>query len=527
MSLKSRLQNNRRSKQISSAFTDVDLIDFLEENKDINKLIIYSYNKIYTEKNRESVSSEVTFSSEASYRKEIIRIAELYENVPSYENPCSEINISDEINIKIIIPPLVSEGIHTVISRNSRQNRIPFEQSLSNEIYTYLQECVKQNLNIFITGSANINKNDVMQFLLSLYDNNNKIIMLGQNISIPIEKPYCVKINDLNSNINVFSFDNVFANEVSTQELISIFELIISGYKGFIVSMSLKDKTDILEAIRNKILLKSPNLFEENADFMSGSSIDVILTLGFDSNENVRITKISEISDGAKNYAIKDIFSLNSDGQYISAGNRSRFFNKTNSPEQFSDSYLKHEYIHSPITVEQAEFDKEIIQGNTEEEEKPLSKLEKLKIKIKQNKKQKKQIINFEEFEEKSPIEEKISETSSDNKIFSENHIEQTEVPDFIQSFEIQKRNILADKQENIIFEQENQGYENISSNEGILASETDNFQDEEPVIRPEIMNILENKEEEIVEEPELFSEIKDIKINNDNYDFDIQDENI
>jgi len=40
-------------------------------------------------------------------------------------------------------------------------------------------------------------------------------------------------------------------------------------------------------------------------------------------------------------------------------------------------------------------------------------------------------------------------------------------------------------------------------------------------------MNILENKEEEIVEEPELFSEIKDVKINNDNYDFDIQDENI
>lgn len=527
MSLRSRLQSKRRSKSTSSAFTNVDLIDFLEENKDIDKLIIYSFDKICTEKNGVAVPSDITFSSEAAYRKEINRIAELYENVPSEENPCSQINISDEINMEIFIPPFISEGIYTVISRKNIQNECGFENSVSSEIYTYLQECIKQKLNIFITGSAEINKTAPMKVLLNLCGDKNKIIISDKSNILQTNKPYCLKINNINSDVNKFEFDNIFANEVSTEELISIFELIISGYNGFIVSMSLKDKTDILEAIRNKILLKSPNLFEENADFMSGSSIDVLLTLGYDNNGNTRITKVSEISDGTNEYTLKDIFLLNAEEQYVSVGNRSRFFNRTNSPELFSENYLKKEYVHSPKSTEPdaSPENRDKTAETKEKEEKTLTKLEKLKNKIKQIKKLKAEKINFAEAEKTPQTEQRIEETQAD-KTALKSHSETVEMNNFKEDYD--SENISEESPQNIIFD-ENPEYENVSSNEGVLASETDNFQDEEQsnVIQPEILNILENNEEEIVEEPELFSEIKDVEINNNDYDFEIQDESI
>ena len=85
-----------------------------------------------------------------------------------------------------------------------------------------------------------------------------------------------------------------------------------------------------------------------------------------------------------------------------------------------------------------------------------------------------------------------------------------------------------------------------IYSNEGILASDTDDFQveDSQTFAKPKFMNIFEDEDteennvdipqkygeyyekEEIVEEPELFSEIKDVEVS-DNEDFDIQDESI
>ena len=567
MSLKSRLQSKRRSKSTLPEFTDVDLIDFLENNRDINKLVIYSYNEIYTEKNGEEIPSDIKFSSEAAYKKAVYKIAELYENIPSSENPHTQINISDEINMEIIIPPLISEGIYTVFSRVNEDNGNYFKNSVSSEIYAYLQEGIKQKLNIFVIGSADISKANAMNFLLNLCDNKHKLIISDKRNEIRINRPYCLKINECGSNINNFVYDNIFANEVNTKELINIFELIISGCKGFVVSLSLKDKTDILEAIRNKILLTNPNLFEENADFMSGSSIDVILKLGCDINKNIIITKVSEIYNNTDKYTIKDIFTVNDDEQYVSVGNRSHFFNKTNSPEQFSESYFKKEHLHSKNIVEQTVlpvieraaneiFEKEIIKEaeqteltenitvteekplplnnfqniltdteknfetekikeNTEEikkEEKPLSKLEKLKNKIKRNKK-------LKEINSKSPEQDLTAEQES----FSENTDEKSD----IEQIDTEKEN--PEKSDDNITKEE-EVFQTLKTSTilppaNILENTDEDV--EEDVGDNSIKYDDFYEDDEIVEEPELFSEIKDVEINDNEYDFDIQDENI
>ena len=652
MSLKSRLQKNRLSKTSANADIDVDLIEFFEEHKDFDNITIYSHDKIFSEKQGTLTAIEPIFSSEATYRNEIYRIAELYEKVPDFENPCSKISISDDINMEILIYPIVSEGVFTVISRKNKKEEKSVAKSVSNEIFTYLSEGMKQKLNIFVIGSADTDKAGIIRLLLNLCDSNNKIVISDKTNSFNPDNPYCLKVNDFYSYISDISFDNLFVNDTNTKELINIFELIISGYKGFVVSLSLKDKTDILEAIRNKILLSNPNLFDENADFMSGSSIDVILTLGNDNYGNTRILKVSEIfENNSKEYSIKDLFCLNENGEYISVGNRSRFFNKTNSPTSFSEEYFKKEYVHSfrqedvfdieeqkqeftePEVVSEFEENQEeqttemtetepisdvieiqseeidmpeqssnediaiepsqksefarildsteielqkekeensVIEEEVQKAEEPVSKLDKLKSKLKNNKKRKEkaETLHFAEFvqTQEPEFEEKtlnVTETFTTNEIKEvgkqdTNNIINAPI-NILEPIEA-KDEIISEEPASMVIQEESvpiapkkrrgRKPKNVSTNEGVLASETDDFQmygiptptyeETSDIIEESEESEEENKvniteeyaeyynNEEIIEEPELFSEIKDVDVNNEEYDFnDIQDESI
>ena len=568
MSLKSRLQSKRRSKSIPD---DIDLIKFFEENSDIDTLTIYSYNNIRSEKNGVISKSGFTFLSETAYRKEIYNIAELYENIPTNENPCSKINISDDITMKIMVPPIVSDGIFTVISRKSAKKEISAENFVSEEITAYLKECLKQKLNIFVIGSADTDKTGTLEFLSTLCDKNSKLIVSDKNNNFYSDKLNCLKIRDFYSNISDIPFDNIIVNDINNSELIKIFELIMSGYKGFVVSLSLKNNSEIFETLRNKILLTNPNLFEENADFMSSSAIDVALFLEKSGNN----TKITRISENFGNSLLRDIFTLDEKGQYISVGNRSRFFNKTNSPMNFSERYLRKDYVHSfeetADTAENCEDSSDFEEKTITKHEKFAAKLEKIKNKIRNGKKAEEEKAEVEKAEEENSVkletepestettekeiqkqdnfhfgefEEIAEQTPINENILPEQTIFETKVNDA--KPEIIESELPEEKAETFDISSSFDNFINtdksIYSNEGILASDTDDFQVEEsqPVAKPKFMNIFEDtenvnipqkygeyyEEDEIVEEPELFSEIKDVEVS-DNEDFDIQDESI
>lgn len=628
MSLKSRIQKNRRSKS-SSSNTDVDLLEFFDSNKELETLHLYSSNDIYEEKNNIMKKSDFSFSSQAVYVEEIQRISELYGSMPSFSNPEATINISDEITMKIFVPPVISEGIYTVISKNKELSNSS-NIIISNEINLYLKECLKQKLNIFVEGEASINKAIVLEFLSGIL-NNQKTLVYDKNNEIKSKKPCSVKINDFYKNIREIPFDNIFINEADTNELIKIFELIIGGFKGFVVSLSLKNDTDILASLRNMLLLASPNLFEENADFMSTSSVDVIVSIRKNDEGNIVISKISEIFENNNGHSVKDIFVFDESGSHISTGNRSKFFNKNNSSLVFSSEYFKENYIHSySETTEEDENISENIEesenkfvlpketNNTDEAVSDIISNEKI-IDIKEEKTESENIIENTDFstqsdinliEEKTPsnVQETVPEIISNTKEEESNinidnpkedtvpeiktplskkeklkkklkenkkkKTSKTEIPQKTEEIDVtsliqpQKE---PEKQIVEVFESENAdekqyNFENAeipqteeiieetddSSNEGALASETDDFQIEAENVPPsttKITNILDDYEDDYsnentaeisedysqyyVEEenktapdPELFAEIKDVDVN-DTEIFEIEDENI
>lgn len=533
MSLKSRLLKNRELKSLNFAkmSADCDLLAFFREHKEFDVITAYSHDKIYGEKNGSIIKIPLVFSSQETYFAEVEKIARLYDCYIDKKNPQATISTPGNSVINILIPPIVEkEPFISILRKNKQLYSTYFSTKIvSSEMVAYFRDCIAQQANIFIVGDASVDKTSLMNFMVNLSDNNKRNIICGKTEKIIVEKPCSIKLSQgCIKDIGNLNYDNIFYSDAQISDLTQIFQLIISGHNGFVVSMSLKEDVDILTAIRNMLLLSNINLFEENADFMTSTSIDVVICVNKIQGDFC-ITKVSEMVKNSQNdYSVKDIFVRNSNGYHVSTGNSSRFFNQENS-QRFLSEFLEEGHKHSYISGQANS-----VVSNAPKSE---SKRKKLKEKLKKLKREKFTLPVVEAPENKENFT--VSQISEPSKIETNNEINETEQLENQQKEEpltFFGKSIEETESTTEIEQPQNQEKLNIdenvfnvkksvepsfqdilesSANEGILASETDDFAQDLP--KPKIKNILELDDEDEETSPQ---EIVDTpKEDIDNYD--------
>lgn len=533
MSLKSRLLKNRELKSLNFAkmSADCDLLAFFREHKEFDVITAYSHDKIYGEKNGSIIKIPLVFSSQETYFAEVEKIARLYDCYIDKKNPQATISTPGNSVINILIPPIVEkEPFISILRKNKQLYSTYFSTKIvSSEMVAYFRDCIAQQANIFIVGDASVDKTSLMNFMVNLSDNNKRNIICGKTEKIIVEKPCSIKLSQgCIKDIGNLNYDNIFYSDAQISDLTQIFQLIISGHNGFVVSMSLKEDVDILTAIRNMLLLSNINLFEENADFMTSTSIDVVICVNKIQGDFC-ITKVSEMVKNSQNdYSVKDIFVRNSNGYHVSTGNSSRFFNQENS-QRFLSEFLEEGHKHSYISGQANS-----VVSNAPKSE---SKRKKLKEKLKKLKREKFTLPVVEAPENKENFT--VSQISEPSKIETNNEINETEQLENQQKEEpltFFGKSIEETESTTEIEQPQNQEKLNIdenvfnvkksvepsfqdilesSANEGILASETDDFAQDLP--KPKIKNILELDDEDEEMSPQ---EIVDTpKEDIDNYD--------
>ena len=535
MSLKSRLLKNRELKSLNFAkvSADCDLLAFFREHKEFDVITAYSYDKIYGEKNGNIVKIPLVFSSAEVYFAEIEKIARLYDYYLDKKNPKATISTPSNSIINILIPPIVEKEPFISIFRKNKQLYSSYFSTkiVSSEMVAYFRDCIFQRANIFIVGDASVDKTSLMNFMVNLSDSTKKNIICGKTEKIIVEKPCSIKLSQgCIKDVENLNYDNIFYSDAQIADLTQIFQLIISGHNGFVVSMSLKEDVDILTAIRNMILLSNINLFEENADFMTSASIDVVVCVN-KINGEFCITKVSEMVKNSQNdYSVKDIFVRNINGYHVSTGNSSRFFNPENS-QRFMREFLEEGHKHSYVSGQANS-----VVANIPKTE---SKRKRLKEKLKKLKKEKfvLPVVENDENVSNVTVSENVEEIKAsavlDEQNITENPVEVVTEPvpqeEPLTFFgkpideaekEINESAVTTDLSEqqsipNEAEESEKPSFHDvleISANEGLLASATDDFSQDLPLPQPKIKNILDvdDEEDEVQEKVDTPKEMVD-----------------
>lgn len=579
MSLKSRLQKSRETKTFSFTDTDCDLLAYFEAHAELDAVTVYAHDRIFGEKNGVQQKISLSFPTKENYLAEIRKITSLHDVLLNETNPHVVINTQTGAQINICVSPMVTSEPFVSLSRRCGQRNILQNKLISSEIAVYLSECLDKNANIFIAGNASVDKIAVMKTIAGLQGENKKLIICENGASMKLNKP-CVATfsKDLLKDFIGFNYDNIFCPETNVDDLVNIFRLIISGCYGFVVSLSVKSGAEILSAVRNMILLSNINLFEENADFLATSSMDVVVSVDLTENNEVRITKVSEMSKNMKNeIVLKDIFVWNKlENLHISTGNQSKFYNFENS-KKFNPEFLEEGYMHdyaedilkedddifeiTPVSTNNFEISlaqNEITIENTDENEQsdievsvppepaeePIedvqeptveepvpekkSKLQKLKEKLKRDKElanksetaevlsdvrtdtETPETVEVPEVPETPSVEDDVlAELAQDAEDFQQlNKFETPKEFDLSQNEDDGLKQTQEPTEEDVTVDNEVETAEivdendNDTSNEGLFASESDDFSDEPVYSQPKIRNILEDYDDEDEQEP-------------------------
>lgn len=578
MSLKSRLQKSREAKTFSFTDTNCDLLAYFEAHAELDAVTVYAHDRIFGEKNGVQQKISLSFPTKENYLAEIRKITSLHDVLLNETNPHVVINTQTGAQINICVSPMVTSEPFVFLSRRCGQRNILQNKLISSEIAVYLSECLDKNANIFIAGNASVDKISVMKTIAGLQGENKKLIICENGASMKLNKP-CVATfsKDLLKDFIGFNYDNIFCPETNVDDLVNIFRLIISGCHGFVVSLSVKSGAEILSAVRNMILLSNINLFEENADFLATSSMDVVVSVDLTENNEVRITKVSEMSKNMKNeIVLKDIFVWNKlENLHISTGNQSKFYNFENS-KKFNPKFLEEGYRHdyaedilkedddifeitpvstnnfenslakNEITIENTDGNKQLniessvppepAEEQIEKVQEPMvevpvpekkSKLQKLKEKLKRDKElanksetaevqsdvrtdtETSETVDVPEVPETPSVEDDVlAELAQDAEDFQQlNKFETPKEFDLLQNkdgdleqAQPTEEDVPVDNEVGTaeIFDEN----DNDTSNEGLFASESDDFSDEPVYSQPKIRNILEDYDDEDEQEP-------------------------
>lgn len=374
MSLKNRLLNKTikvKEEIVASVVPsyNLDILNYFENNLDISSILIYGPHNIYVEKDGAMVESDLSFKDMESFISAIEKIANQYDRIISSQNPSYNITLSNGIKINAIIPPMIKEGAYLSLRRQPKCLRnfegIIEDKIISNEILLFLKECLNMNLNIFVTGEAQVNKTNILNFLANKISQNENIITIESVPQLKLKRDCVLKLIKHKGNfqktikkaINL-NHDRIVVSDANISELVSLFEYINSGYNGFLTSFSSKSYEEMVSSLQNLIMLAYPNLTEQNANALINSSMDILVFVSKTKDGCCRITHISEIIKNKNGIKLQDIFVWKEsktktnkfNGTHFSTGLKSKYFvDNSFSSIGFLEEYFAKEYKHNYI----------------------------------------------------------------------------------------------------------------------------------------------------------------------------------
>lgn len=374
MSLKNRLLNkNVKIKEdiVSNVIPsyNLDILNYFENNPDISSILVYGPHSIYIEKDGVLAESDLSLKDSETLLSTIEKIANQYDRIISSQNPSYNITLSNGIKINAIIPPMIKEGAYLSLRRQPKCSRnfegIIEDRVISNEIILFLNECLNKNLNVFVTGEAQVNKINILNFLANKISQEESIITVESVPQLKLKRDCVLKLMKHKGNfqktikkaINL-GHNRIVVSDANISELVSLFEYINSGYSGFLTSFSSKSYEEMIPSLQNLIMLSYPNLIEQNANALISSSIDIVVFIAKTNDGCPRITHVSEIVKNRSTIKLQDIFVWKENkaktnkfnGTHFSSGLKSSYFTENNfSSVGLLEEYFSKEYKHNYI----------------------------------------------------------------------------------------------------------------------------------------------------------------------------------
>ncbi|MDQ0902276.1 MULTISPECIES: CpaF family protein [unclassified Paenibacillus] len=346
--------------ELSNDLTGFGPINPLLLDPDVSEIMVNGPNQVYVERKGKVELSYVQFRDDEHVMNIIDKIVAPIGRRIDESSPMVDARLPDGSRVNAIIPPLALNGPTVTIRKFSKdpftiENLINFG-TVTREMATFLDACVKAKLNIFVSGGTGSGKTTTLNVLSSFIPSDERIITIEDAAELQlwqehvislesrpanIEGKGAITIRDLVKNSLRMRPERIIIGEVRSGEALDMLQAMNTGHDGSLATGHSNSPRDMISRLETMVLMAGIDLPIKAIREQIAGAIDLIIQQSRLKDGSRKITHITEVQGMEGDVIVlQDIFAfeqygLDEDGKVIGklspTGVRPKFYERLES----------------------------------------------------------------------------------------------------------------------------------------------------------------------------------------------------
>ena len=176
-------------KSIYDSLKNYDILTELLDDKNVNEIMINSYDEIFIDRNGKYQRWDKSFESKEQLENIIQQIVGKINRIVNVSNPIVDARLSDGSRVHIVLPPIAIKGATVTIrkfpERITMKKLIEYG-SLNLEAADFLKNLVRSGYNIFISGGTGSGKTTFLNALSEFIPKDDRVITIEDSAELNI-----------------------------------------------------------------------------------------------------------------------------------------------------------------------------------------------------------------------------------------------------------------------------------------------------------------------------------------------------
>lgn len=316
-----------------------DLLGFgplqpLLDDPEITEIMVNGPKKVFIEKKGQLSRVNISFDDDDHVVRIIDRIILPLGRRVDYDSPTVDARLPDGSRVNAVVRPVAIDGPSITI-RKFRKDRLQVADlinfgSLTQQMASFLEACVKAHFNIVISGGTGSGKTTLLNVLSSFIPENERIITIEDAAELQLQQDHvmrmetkapnadglhAVTIRDLVKNSLRMRPDRIVVGEVRGGEALDMLQAMNTGHDGSLTTVHANSPRDAISRMETLVLMAGMDLPLKVVRQQISSAIDLIVQQSRLKDGQRKVTAITEVAGMEGDIVVlTDIFKFNQTG---------------------------------------------------------------------------------------------------------------------------------------------------------------------------------------------------------------------
>lgn len=336
----SRPVKNRLISEIQDETLGLGPLETLLKDETITEIMVNGPSQVYIERNGKIELSSIQFRDNNHVLNIIDRIISPLGRRCDESSPMVDARLADGSRVNAIIPPISLVGPSITIRKFSKR---PLEigdliknNSISYQMSSFLEACVKGKANIVVFGGTGSGKTTLLNTLSGFIPENERIVTIEDAAELQLKQPHtitlesrpanvegsgAITIRDLVKNSLRMRPDRIVVGEVRSGEALDMLQAMNTGHDGSLTTAHANTTRDLLARLETMVLMAGMGLPSHAIREQIASAFNIIVHQARLRDGSRKVVAISEILGmESDTIVLQEIFRFKQEG-FDSTGN--------------------------------------------------------------------------------------------------------------------------------------------------------------------------------------------------------------